>query len=589
FEIPLACHYRIAVDDPKLQIGLPEVKLGLLPGSGGTQRMPRLIGIEKALRYILQGTLFSPKEALKEGLIHEVVADISELIPAAKKYILENPRPAQPWDQKGYKIPGGAVLSPQGVQTFSAGAALLRKETRGNYPSAQYAMSCVYEGLQLPMERATTVEARYFVAAVLSPEAKNIIRTGFFAINKANKGAARPKGVPATEVKRVGVLGAGMMGAGIAFVSAKAGIEVVLKDQTPELAEKGKAQSEKWVMEGVKKGKVSPEKAQALLARISPVADTDALADCNLVIEAVFENRELKAQVTRETEAVIRPEVVFASNTSTLPITGLAQASARPEHFIGMHFFSPVDKMPLVEIITGEKTSESTLAAAIDFVLQLKKTPIVVRDSRGFFTSRVFGTFTHEGISMLNEGIPAAMIENAARDAGMPVGPLAVSDEVSLSLMEKIRKQTENDLGISLDSPAHQVVAFFVDILQRPGKKEGKGFYDYPEGQKKTLWSGLETLYPHKENIPSYEDIQKRLLHIMALETLRCLDEGVLRNAEDADVGSLLAFGFPAYTGGAISYIHYVGAKQFLADCERFAALYGPRFAPTESLRKMGE
>ncbi|MDX2283769.1 MAG: 3-hydroxyacyl-CoA dehydrogenase NAD-binding domain-containing protein [Bacteroidia bacterium] len=586
YELALACHYRIALEDPKLQIGLPEVKLGLLPGSGGTQRLPRLIGMEKALRYILQGQLFDPRQARQEGLIHEVAPTPEAMMESARQYILGGGKAVQPWDERGYKIPGGPVLSPQGVQTFSAGAALLRKETRGNYPGARYAMSCVYEGMQLPFERASTVEARYFVKALFSPEARNIIRTGFFALNKANKGAARPAGIPPFEISQAGVLGAGMMGAGIAFVTARAGIGVVLKDVSEEAAAKGKAYSEKLVAEGVRKGKVSPEKGQALLERIRPTADPQAVAGSQLVIEAVFEDRSLKARVTQESEAVLAPEAVFASNTSTLPITGLAQASARPENFIGLHFFSPVDKMPLVEVIVGKETSDYALAAAIDYVLSIKKTPIVVNDSRGFFTSRVFATFTLEGITMLTEGVPPAMIEHAARDAGMPVGPLAVSDEVSLELMDKIRKQTAADLGIADDRPAYQVIEQLI-AQGRTGKKAGAGFYDYPAGGKKQLWPGLRDLYPAAAHLPDYDMLKKRLLHIMSIESVRCLDEGVLRSAEDGDLGSLLGFGFPPYTGGVFSYIEYVGIRTFVAECDAFAAQYGDRFAVPDSLRRM--
>ena len=590
YELSLLCHHRIALRDPKLRIGLPEVKLGLLPGSGGTQRLPRLLGIEAALQLILKGTTLPPEAALKQGLIHALADSPEALLAAARAYILGGGSPVQPWDEKAYKIPGGAVLTPKGVQTFAASTALLRKETRGNYPGAQYALSCVYEGLQLPLERATTVEARYFVKALFSPEARNIIRTGFFAINKANKGAARPAGIPPVAVRKVGVLGAGMMGAGIAYVSAKAGLEVVLKDVSAEAAARGKAYSEALVKKQQARGRSTAAEGEALLERIHPTAEAAAVAGCDLVIEAVFEDRALKAQVTQESEAVMPPHAVFASNTSTLPISGLAEASQRPAQFIGLHFFSPVDKMPLVEVIVGRETSPETLAAAIDYVLAIRKTPIVVNDSRGFFTSRVFATFTLEGIGMLAEGVPPAMIEHAARDAGMPVGPLAVSDEVSLSLMHKIRQQTEADTGQVDSRPGTKVVAQMVTAFDRPGKKAGRGFYDYPEKGEKTLWAGLDTHFPRRDDIPSYAELKQRLLHIQALEAVRCLEEGVLRSAEDGDVGSLLGFGFPPYTGGVFSYIDYVGVAQFVADCQRFAAQYGPRFAPTPGLlARVGE
>ncbi|MEZ4774205.1 MAG: 3-hydroxyacyl-CoA dehydrogenase NAD-binding domain-containing protein [Bacteroidia bacterium] len=585
FEIPLACHHRVAVYDPALRVGLPEVKLGLLPGSGGTQRLPRLIGIEKSLRYILQGLTVPAEQALKDGLIHAIVSSPEELLEAGKKYIKENGSHVQPWDEKRFKVPGGDVLTPHGVQTFSAGAGLLRQETRGNYPGAQYAMSAIFEGLLLPIDRGTTVEARYFVKVLFSPEARNIIKTGFFAINKANKGVARPKNVPPFEVKKVGILGAGLMGAGIAYVTAKAGMEVVLKDVSEEVAIKGKTYSEGLIQKDISRGKTTAEKGKKLLDLIHPTANPQDVARCDLVIEAVFENRELKAAVTSESEQVLAETAIFASNTSTIPITGLAESSIRPQNFIGLHFFSPVDKMPLVEIIVGENTSEYALAGAIDYVLKIRKTPIVVNDSRGFFTSRVFSTFTMEGIGMLTEGIPAAMIENASKDVGLPVGALAVSDEVNLGLAQKIRKQTEADLGIKDTRPGALVVDKMVDEFGRAGKRQGKGFYEYPANGKKHLWPGLKEHFPERKDIPDYETIKKRLLHIQALEAVKCLDEGVLRSAEDGDVGSLLGWGFPPYTGGVLSYIEYVGVGKFVAECEAFARLYGERFLPPLSLK----
>ncbi|MGB0523457.1 MAG: 3-hydroxyacyl-CoA dehydrogenase NAD-binding domain-containing protein [Flammeovirgaceae bacterium] len=587
YEIPLGCHYRVAVNDSRIRIGLPETQLGLIPGAGGTQRLPRIIGIQKAMELILQGKTMNPEKALKTGLIDQLVATKEELIPAAKKWILEVGNATQAWDKKGFKVPGGGVMTPQGGQTFAGGIAMTMQKTKGNYPNAQFAMSSIFEGLQLPMEKALVTEARYFTKAVFSKEARNIIRTGFFNVNKANKGAARPKEIEKYELNKVGILGAGMMGAGIAYVTAKSGLEVVLKDISAEGAEKGKDYSRKLVNKAQSKGRMTKEKGDALLDKIHTTADAAAVADCDLVIEAVFEKRELKYQVTKETEAVLPPDKVYASNTSTLPITGLATASERPENFIGLHFFSPVDKMPLVEIIMGEKTSDYALAAAIDYVMKIRKTPIVVNDSRGFFTSRVFGTFTSEGIDMLTEGIPAALIENAAKDAGMPVGPLAVTDEVNIGLALKIGRQTELDTGVKNERPSAKVIEQFVEELDRPGKKEGKGFYEYPEGGKKYLWEGLAELFPVKEDHLDYETVKKRLLHIQALETVRCLEEGVLRAKEDGDVGSLMGFGFPPYTGGAISYIDYVGIKQFVEECEDFANRFGERFQPTEKLKQM--
>jgi 3-hydroxyacyl-CoA dehydrogenase/enoyl-CoA hydratase/3-hydroxybutyryl-CoA epimerase len=586
YEVALGCHYRVAVNNAGYKIGLPEVTLGLLPGGGGTQRLPRIIGIEKALQIIIQGQQLRPDEALKQGLVNELVATQEDLLPAAKKWILEKGTAEQPWNVKGYRIPGGEVMSPKVAQTFGAGVALTRGKTKGNFPSAQYAMSCVFEGMQLPMERAVIVEARYFVKSLFSKEAHNIIRTGFFNIGKANKGTARPKGIEPFSFEKVAILGAGMMGAGIAYVSAKAGIACVLKDVTQESADKGKDYSTKLLDKAVSRGYSTEEKKNKVLDLITATDKVADLAGCDLVIEAVFESRDLKATVTKETEAVMKDNAIFASNTSTLPITGLAEASKKAENFIGLHFFSPVDKMPLVEIIMGEKTSDYALAAAIDYVLKIKKTPIVVNDSRGFFTSRVFSTFTNEGMGLLLEGTPAPLIENAALNAGMPVGPLAVTDEVNLGLVQKIVKQTEKDLGKKDDSAASKIADLFVDKLDRPGKRQGKGFYEYPENGKKHLWNGLNEHFPVKAGHPTEDEIKTRYLSIMALETYRCLEEGVLRAPEDGDIGSILGFGFPIYTGGAISYIDYVGAQQFVENCDGFAQKYGARFEVPDSLRE---
>lgn len=590
YEVALACHHRIAVNHPKIRIGLPEVQLGLLPGAGGTQRLPRMIGFEQALQLILQAKTLAPSKAKASGLVDDLVEDIADLLPKAKQWILEVGTAQQPWDAGRFRLPGGKVMSPKGFQTFGAGTALLRKKTKGNFPSAQFAMSAIYEGLQLPMDRAVVVEARYFTKALFTKEARNIIRTGFFGINNANKGEARPKTVAEKFVpKKVGILGAGMMGAGIGFVTAKAGIDIVLKDISVENAEKGKAYSQKIVQKGVQRGKVTKEKGEALLSRIHPTDSAADLTGCDLVIEAVFEHRGLKAKVTQEAEAVLADKAIFASNTSTLPITGLAEASKRPENFIGLHFFSPVDKMPLVEIIVGKETSDYALAAAIDYVTKIRKTPIVVNDSRGFFTSRVFSTFTNEGMALLSEGVPPALIENAAKDAGMPVGPLAVSDEVNLALMYKIIKQTEKDLNYTDESASAKTVRLFIDTLDRPGKKEGKGFYAYPAGEKKHLWAGLAEHFPIQDNHPDYKTVQKRLLHIQSLETYRCLEENVLQKAVDGDIGSILGLGFPVHTGGAISYIDYIGIQQFVADCDEFTAKYGDRFKVPDSLRAKAE
>ena len=583
-ELALTCHYRVAVKNPKTKIGFPEVQLGLIPGGMGNSKAPYLMGIQGAMMAILQSKQMNPEKAMKAGLIHEVVNSEEDLLSAAKKYILEGGSAEQPWDNKKYKIPGGGVMTPGGVQSFVGGIGNVRKQTGGNYPAARYAMNVMYKGLQMPIDRAIEVEAREFIKAFYSKEAQNLIRTGFFAINEARKGKMKPKGHDKYEIKKLGMLGAGMMGAGIAYVSALSGMEVMLKDVTMEGAEKGKAYSEGILKKKISRGRSTEEKAKAILDRIHPTTDPNSMKGCDMVIEAVFENRELKAKVTKETEAVLGPDKIYGSNTSTLPITMLAKASERPENFIGIHFFSPVDKMPLVEIIVGEKTSDRALSAAIDYVIAIRKVPIVVNDQQGFFTSRTFGTYTSEGQHMLMEGVPPVMIENVAKNIGMPVGPLAVTDEVSLTLgLHVMGEMPERDAETE---KIYQLAKTMVEKYGRVGKKGGKGFYDY-DGRTKTIWDGLEDLFPSNVNTLDAETIGKRLLHRMALETYRCWDEGVLRATKDGDVGSLLGFGFPPYTGGAISYIDYVGLQQFVDDCDDFTQRFGPRWNVPASLRKM--
>ena len=587
YEVCLACHYRIAVNDPKIQIGLPEVLLGLLPGGGGTQKLPRMIGIQEALPLLLEGKKLRPEQALKSGLVNQLVDSQEELIPAAKQWIVNVGKSVQPWDEEGFKIPGGGIQSPKILMVLPAAAGLILKKTYGNYPAPIAIMNCIYEGLQLPIDKALTVEVRYFTQCVLSPESKNMIRTLFINMNEANKGEARPEGIPPTNLKKIGILGAGMMGAGIAYVAALNGLNVVLKDVTKEAAEKGKDYSVKLLSEKLSKKQLSQEKYDELLSRIQTSDNPADIADCNLVIEAVFENRDLKATVTKESEAVLAADAVFASNTSTLPITGLAKASARPKNFIGLHFFSPVDKMQLVEIILGEKTSDYAIAMAIDFVKKIKKTPIVVNDGRGFFTSRVFSTYLFEGMECLANGVSPALIENAGKMAGMPVGPLALADEVSIELCYKINKQTELDTGKKRDDAAVGVINKFIDQLNRPGKKANKGFYEYPEGGKKVLWPELTKLYPLATQQPDVEEIKKRLLYIQALEAVKCMEEKIVTKPADADIGSILGWGFAPFTGGVISYIDFIGLKKFVEECNALAKKYGKRFKPTRKLKEM--
>ncbi|MEM7082905.1 MAG: 3-hydroxyacyl-CoA dehydrogenase NAD-binding domain-containing protein [Pseudomonadota bacterium] len=588
-ELCLACHYRVAADDPRLRLGLPEVQVGLLPGAGGTQRLPRLIGIEAALQLIVKGKHVSAAQAKEAGFVDEVVAP-DLLITSAIAALSENRvDPVAPWDKKGFKVPGGAgLMHPKAMQTLMIGTALTAKETQRNYPAPIAILSCVYEGSVVPIDAGLHIESKYFTSLLRDPVARNMTRTLFINKGAADKLVRRPNQVEKTRVTRLGVLGAGMMGAGIAYVSARAGMEVVLLDASLEKAEDGKQYSAALCDKAVARGKVQRSKADALLARISPTIDYAALEGCELVIEAVFEDRDIKAHVTQQAEAQLADTAVFASNTSTLPISGLATASSRPSQFIGIHFFSPVDKMPLVEVILGEQTDDYATAVALDYIQQIRKTPIVVNDSRGFYTSRVFGTFTREGMILLSEGVNAALIENVCRQAGMPVGPLEVMDEVSLELGYHIGKQTREDLGDAYTPTASdEVVRRFVEEFDRRGKRFGHGFYDYPQGAKKKLWPGLSTHFPLAAEQPSCEAIKQRVFHIQALETVRCLEEGVLSHPADGDIGSILGWGFPPYTGGTLSYIDTLGTAQFVKECDALAAQHGSRFAVPDGLRAL--
>ena len=579
-EVCLGCHYRVAADNPRSQIGLPEVKVGLLPGGGGTQRLPRLIGFEKALPLLLEGTPVNPQTALKLGIVDEVVP-ADQMLAACKKWLLETGNAVQPWDVKGASIPGGGIQTPKGYEIIPAANAMVHARTGDNYPAPLAILSCVYEGLQVPIDTGLLIEWKYFKSLLNDPVAGNIIRTSFINLGKANKLERRPADVPKTEVKKLGVLGAGMMGAGIAFVSAEAGMEVVLLDSSLESAERGKAYSEKVLG----KRRV-PEDAQGkVLDLIKPTTDFADLEGCDLIIEAVFEDMAVKADVTKKTEAVIPESSTFATNTSSLPITGLAEASQRPDQFIGIHFFSPVDRMALVEIICGEKTGDKALATALDYVQKIRKTPIVVNDSRGFYTSRVFTTYVNEGICMLAEGIDPVVIDNVGKATGMPVGPLALADEVSLELMHHVKGQAmaSGDTA-SLENPANAVLDLFVEKLDRIGRKSGKGFYDYPEGAGKHLWPGLAEQFPPSGDA-DIDEMKKRFLYIQSIETARCMEENVVTAPQDADIGALLGWGFAGWTGGPISLIDTVGAAGFVDECDRMAQQYGARFSPPKSLR----
>jgi 3-hydroxyacyl-CoA dehydrogenase/enoyl-CoA hydratase/3-hydroxybutyryl-CoA epimerase len=589
YELALACHRRILADHPAAKVGLPEVGVGLLPGSGGTQRLPRLISVSAALDVLLDGRGRSPGEALALGMVDEVVP-AEELIDRAIKWLADEPATVQPWDVKGFKIPeSDGLLKQSTAALFTAWTAKLHARYGSNYPAPISILASVFEGVQVPFDTGLRVESRYFAHLLTGSVARNIIRTTFVNKSLAEKGARRPEGIPASKIGRVGILGAGMMGAGIAWVSASAGIEVILLDTAIEAAEKGKGYSRKLAEKAVESGRLGRDDADVLLARIQPAIDYAQLAGVELVVEAVFEDTAIKAEVTRKAEAVVGPGTIFATNTSTLPITQLSEASSRPDRFIGLHFFSPVDRMALVEVIMGKRTGTEALAAALDFVRQIGKTPIVVNDSRGFYTSRVFQTFIHEGMELLREGVPPALIENVAKQAGMPVGPLAVTDEVTLDLPLKIVRESKKE-DPSYEPPTSlSVLETMVEKFGRRGRKSGGGFYDYGADGKKRLWTGLSQLAVASGEVPSAEDVRKRLLYVQALETARCLEEGVLTHAADADLGSVFGWGYPSWTGGTLSLIDTVGLPAFVAECDSLAQRYGGRFAPTAQLRRMAE
>ncbi|MEI6721227.1 MAG: 3-hydroxyacyl-CoA dehydrogenase NAD-binding domain-containing protein [Betaproteobacteria bacterium] len=585
-ELALACHHRLIVDDAKAVIGLPEVKVGLLPGAGGTQRVMRLIGMAAAAQMITDGAQHAPAAALKLGLVHAVV-EPAVLLARAVAWVESNPQAKAPWDVKGFRIPGGhSLTSPAIAQTLSIGTALITQRVGRRYPAPGEILSALYEGAGVPFDLALRIESKHFARLLTGPVARNLVRTLFVHKGELDKLSRRPDGVPKTALRRIGVLGAGMMGAGIAHVAAGAGLAVMLLDATLEKAQQGRMHAEKALEKEVARGRRSPESAAAVLARIYASADYAALQDVDLVIEAVFEDRAVKAEVTARAMAVMPKHAIFASNTSTLPITDLATAFARPKQFIGIHFFSPVEKMPLVEIILGKKTGDTALAAALDLCAILRKTPIVVRDSRGFYTTRVFGTYCQEGQILLQEGVAPALIENAGRFAGMPVGPLAVTDEVSLQLQYQVAQQTRADLGARyVPSLAEPVLRRMVEDLHRLGRKSGGGFYDYPAEGSKQLWHGLAREFPVAAEQPTLDDVQMRLLYIQALEAARCVEEGIVTSPAEADVGSILAIGFPAWTGGTLSLIDTVGIATFVAQAERLARRYGQRFKPSKWLK----
>ncbi len=591
FELALACHQRIAADNPKTRLGLPEIKIGLFPGAGGTQRIARMLAPADALQYLLKGDQLKLDRAKAMKLIDAVVP-AADLVKSAKDWIKAGGKAVAPWDVKGFKLPGGPVYSKAGMMVFPPANAIYRRETYDNYPAARAILQVVYEGLQLDMDTALRVESRWFAKILRSPEAASMIRSLFVSMQELNKGARRPAGVPAASLKKIGVVGAGFMGAGIAQVSAAAGLQVVLIDRDQETADKGKAALHKALSDRVNKGRMKSAERDGLLSLITPTPDYGALKDCDLVIEAVFEDRKVKSEVIAKIQAVIGADTVFASNTSTLPITSLATEFKDPPRFIGIHFFSPVDRMMLVELILGKQTGDKALAVALDYVRAIRKTPIVVNDSRGFYTSRVVGTYIREGHLMLAEGVPAAMIENVGRMAGMPVGPLSLNDEVAVDLAWKILKATEADLGAKAIDPRQKaLLEEMVEKRQRFGRKNGKGFYDYPAGAPKKLWPGLSELQSKKldPDTIDIEELKLRLLGIQALETARCFEEQVLTDVREADVGSILGFGFAPFSGGTLSWIDMMGTKKFVALCRTLEKKYGDRFAPSKLLVEMAD
>ncbi|WP_330333584.1 3-hydroxyacyl-CoA dehydrogenase NAD-binding domain-containing protein [Streptomyces sp. NBC_00536] len=589
YEIALACHHRVALDAPGSKIGLPEVTLGLLPAGGGVTRTVRLMGIADALlKVLLQGTQYTPQRALDNGLVHELAATREEMLAKAHAFIDANPASQQPWDVPGYRIPGGTPSNPRFAANLPAFPANLKKQLNGApYPAPRNILACAVEGSQVDFETALTIEARYFTELVTGQTAKNMIQAFFFDLQAVNSGASRPQGIAPRPVRKVAVLGAGMMGAGIAYSCARAGIEVVLKDVTAEAAAKGKAYSEKILDKALSRGRTTEAKRAGLLARITPTADPADLAGCDAVIEAVFEDTALKHKVFQEIQDVIEPDALLCSNTSTLPITGLAEGVSRPVDFIGLHFFSPVDKMPLVEIIKGERTGDEALARAFDLVRQINKTPIVVNDSRGFFTSRVIGQFINEGVAMVGEGIEPASVEQAAAQAGYPAKVLSLMDELTLTLPRKIRNETRKafeEAGRGWAAhPADTVIDRMVDEFGRPGRSGGAGFYDYDEaGKRAGIWPGLREHFTKPGTEIPFVDMKERMLFSEAIDTVRLFEEGVLTSVADANIGSIMGIGFPAWTGGVIQYINGYegGLPGFVARAHELAAAYGERFAP---------
>ncbi|HEX8602500.1 MAG TPA: 3-hydroxyacyl-CoA dehydrogenase NAD-binding domain-containing protein [Pseudoduganella sp.] len=582
-ELALACHARVALDDASVQLALPEVTLGLIPGAGGTQRLPRLIGVQKALPILLKGTRIGVQQALELGLVSATA--VTDLVRTARAMVADT-NPVQPWDRKGFQVPGGASFFDADLgATYNLNATAIAGDTSRNYPAPIALLTVVARGTVLPIDAALHLESCHFAKLVLDPTARNMVRTSFVSKGELDKLARRPKDVPASRVKRVGVIGAGLMGGGVAQVCAAAGLEVVLIDASEAGATAGKQRLADAYAKQVARGRMQQDKADAILARIAPSADYAALAGCTLVVEAVFEDRKVKGDVFRKLQEVLAPDAIIASNTSSLPISGLAEGVQHPERFIGLHFFSPVDRMPLVEVVTGARTSEQTLAHALDFIKLLRKTPIVVKDSRGFFTTRVISAYLTESMGMLAEGVKPALIDNAARLAGMPIGPLSLVDELTIELGYNAMNQEKADLGDAWqEPPGYPVQRKFVAELDRRGRRHGKGFYDYVDG-KKQLWAGLDAVYPPAPVQPAVAELKQRMLYIQSLEAARCFEEDVIADPAEGDVGSVLGIAFPAYTGGVFSLIDTVGIAAFVAACDSLADRHGERYRPSAWLK----
>ncbi|WP_283967614.1 3-hydroxyacyl-CoA dehydrogenase NAD-binding domain-containing protein [Tritonibacter sp. AK171] len=588
-EIALACHYRSMTDNPKAKIGLPEILLGIFPGGGGTIRYSRMVGAVNAAPVLLEGKMLDPKKAKSASLVDEVAADPLE---AARQWVL-NAKDAdivKPWDQKGYKMPGGAPYHPAGFMNYVGASAMVHGKTQGAFPAAKALLSAVYEGALVDFDTALRIEARWFTHVLMNPSSSAMIRSLFINKQALEKGAVRPKGIEDQTVKKIGVLGAGMMGAGIALVSAQAGMEVVLIDRDQDAADKGKAYSAAYMDKGIKRGKATPEKKEALLAQITATPDLDALKGCDLIIEAVFEDPSVKAEMTKKVEAIIPEDCIFASNTSTLPITSLAEASVRPEQFIGIHFFSPVEKMFLVEIIKGEKTGDRAVAKALDYVRQIRKTPIVVNDARFFYCNRCIIPYINEGARMITEGVSPVLIDNAARQLGFPVGPIQLTDETSIDLGAKIARATKAAMGDAYpESPADDLI-FWMEDQGRLGRKANAGFFDYDDkGKRVEYWKGLGEKYPQAAEQPDLIEVQERLMFAQVLEAVRALEEGVLMDIREGDVGAVLAWGFAPWSGGPLSWLDIIGTPYAAERCDQLAEAYGDRFACPPLLREMAD